>query len=193
MVSENQIKIADFLLKYLYSVGGKSSKDDYPEKLNEQGFNKLDWHATIQILIEYYGLIDYVGNSDNWIMLTPEGNKVAKNGINKFLDEINKEKQLRTKQKKATISSAKISKGSLIISIIAIVMSSYQFFTNTLKENIGYNRSDTHNKSNNRQPSTKPCNSFDVRDSLYIEEVKNSLKHDIVFLNEVKQLIDKEK
>jgi hypothetical protein len=190
MLSENQIKISDFLLKYLYSVGGKSSKDDYPEKLNEQGFNKLDWNATIQILIEYYGLIDYVGNSDNWIMLTPEGNKVVKNGINKFLDEIEHDKKLGREEKESSISGVRNAK---ILSIAAIAVSimipvSIEVFKDVINKpsKIDGNSKNGIELSHSNIP-------IKLTDSLFIEEVKNSLKHDTVFLNEVKQLIDKEK
>jgi hypothetical protein len=49
MLNYKQIEIANFLLKYLYSVGGSSSLDDYPHKMNEQGFVQFEWKSLRQI------------------------------------------------------------------------------------------------------------------------------------------------
>ena len=193
MLNDNQLKIADFLLKYLDSVGGKSSLDDYPAKLRKQGFDDFDWHTLVKILIEHLGLIDYAGNSDYWIMLTPKGNKAAKIGVEKYFDEIEKEQQLDSKQKQASIDSVKISKRSLIISIVAILIS-FSFAIINLFENKKEQKiENTQQESNNGNDIANSGNSVHISDSLYIEKVKNSLKHDTVFINEIKDLINKTK
>ena len=58
MLNKQQIEIADYILKYLESAGGKSSIDDYPHKLEKNGFDYFESSFTIDYLIEHTGLID---------------------------------------------------------------------------------------------------------------------------------------
>ena len=184
MLNQKQIEIADFLLKYLYSVGGSSSLDDYPAKLRKQGFDDFEWHSLRQILIENLELINFVGRSDYNIMLTPDGNKAAKIGIEKYLAEIEQDKQLDRKAKKSSIHGIRNAK---IFSGIAIVISILSLIKEPLINKI-YN---TNNQSHNGQEISNPNIPIQAADTLFIEELKNSLKHDTVFLNDIKDLINK--
>jgi len=188
MLNQKQIEIADFLLKYLYSVGGSSSLDDYPAKLSKQGFNDFEWHSLRQILIENLELINFVGRSDYNIMLTPDGNKAAKIGIEKYLAEIEQDKQLDREAKKSSISGVRNAKKLSVIAIAASVLIplSLEIFKNVVNKPTDANaNSENGIKIGN---STVPLN---LADTLFVEEIKNSLKHDTVFLNEIKDLIDK--
>ncbi len=183
MLNKKQIEIADFLLKYLYSAGGSSSLDDYPAKLRKQGFDDFEWHTLRQILIENLELINFVGRSDYNIMLTPDGNKAAKIGIEKYLTEIEQDKQLDRAAKKSSIHGIRNAK---IFSGIAIVIS----ILSLIKEPLINKISNTNNQSHNGQEISNPNIPIQLTDTLFIEELKNSLKHDTVFLNDIKDLIN---
>lgn len=185
MLTKKQIKIADFLLKYLYSVGGSSSLDDYPAKLREQGFDDFECHMLRQILIEKLELIDFVGRVDYIIMLTPEGNKAATIGIEKYLDDIEQEKQLDIKAKESSISGVRNAKR---LSIIAITASIVIPFSIEIFKNVVNKPSDSNANSNNRIENSNSTIPLKLADTLFIEELKNSLKHDTVFLNSIKDL-----
>lgn len=186
MLNLKHSEIADFLLKYLYSVGGRSSLDDYPIKLKEQGFDKFEWHIVRQILIKNLKLISYVGNSDYNIILTPEGNKAAKMGIEKYLDQIEQDKQLDREEKKSSIKGVKNAKVLAIIAIIAsfLLPISIDIFNKKI-----YNPSNVDaNSDSGIKIGHSDIPSY-FTDSLLIEELKNSLKHDTLFLNDIRQLI----
>jgi len=168
----------------LYSVGGSSSLDDYPHKMNEQGFVQFEWKSLRQILIEELGLICFVGNGDYNIMLTSEGNKAAKIGIEKYLAEIEQDKQLDRAAKKSSINGIRNAK---IFSGIAIGISILSLFKEPLVNKI----SNTNNQGYNGQEISNPNIPIQLADTLFIKELKNSLKHDTVFLNDIKNLINK--
>jgi hypothetical protein len=197
MLNKKQVEIADFLLKHLESRGGKSSLDDYPEKLRKQGFDDFDWHTLVKILIDHLGLLDYAGNSDYWIMLTPEGNKAAKIGIEKYFDEIEQDKQLDRNEKLANISGVdtakRTAKISIFLSIIAVFISVTVPFLTDKKSNNGINQNAT-GYENGQAGHQIDFSKFPFQwaDTVFIEKVKYSLKHDSVFLNDIKQLINNE-
>ncbi len=195
MLNRQQVEIADFLLKHLESHGGKSSLDDYPEKLRKQGFDDFDWHTLVKILIDHLGLLDYAGNSDYWIMLTPEGNKAAKIGIEKYFEEIEQDKQLDRNEKLANISGVdtaqKTARISIAISIFAVIASIViPLLLNKTEIN---NPAKVNTQSDNGQKATNSQIPFQLTDTLFIEKVKYSLKHDSIFLKDIKQLIDNDK
>ena len=195
MLNRQQVEIADFLLKHLESRGGKSSLDDYPEKLRKQGFDDFDWHTLVKILIDHLGLLDYAGNSDYWIMLTPEGNKAAKIGIEKYFEEIEQDKQLDRNEKLANISGVdtakKTARISIAISIFAVIASIViPLLLNKTEVN---NPAKVNTQSDNGQKATNSQIPFQLTDTLFIEKVKYSLKHDSIFLKDIKQLIDNDK
>lgn len=184
MLNQKDIEIADFLLKYMDSIGGKSSLDDYTIKLRKQGFDDFDIHSLVKILIKQLKLIDYVGNSDNWIVLTPEGTKAAKTGIKKYFDEIEQDKQLDRTAKKSSIKGIRNAK---ILSTVAIVVSILSLMKEPLINKI-YN---TNNQSGNGHEINHSNIPIQLADTLFIEKLKNSLKHDTLFLNEIKDIINK--
>lgn len=194
MLNKQQIEIADFLLKYLDSKGGKSSLDDYPEKFQKQGFDHFDSHSLVKILIQELGLLTHPGNSDHWIMLTSEGTRVAKIGIEKYFEEIEQDKQLDRDSKKANIEGItkanKNSKRAIIIAVfIPILIAAIQIYFDNRKNSVAYGNND----GGDRPEVNHSQFPFNRADTLLIEEIKNSLKHDTVFINEVKQLIDNKK
>lgn len=184
MLNQKQIEIADFLLKYLYSIGGSSSLDDYPAKLRKQGFDDFEWHTLRQILIENFKLINFVGRSDYNIMLTPDGNKAAKIGIEKYLAEIEQDRQLDRAAKKSSIHGVRNAK---IFSGIAIVIS----ILSLIKEPLINKISSTNNQSHSRQEISNPNIPIKLTDTLFIEELKESIKHDTLFLGDIKNYIIK--
>lgn len=190
MLNEEQIKIADFLLKYLDSRGGKSSKDDYPDELRKKGFDNLEVKALVKILIENLGLVGYINDTNQWIMLTPAGNKAARIGIEKYLDDLEHDKQLDREEKRANIkgneTSIKNSKKAIVIAIVvpivlALLQIGYQY---KYQVNNTGNNGDKHSQIR----SHDGLSNFPItrEDTFLIEKLKYSLKHDSVFLNEIK-------
>ena len=108
LLTENQIKIADVLLKHIESVGGTSSIDNYPHSLRKNNIEFFDAKPVIQILIQNIGIIDYLDKSDRFLILTPEGNIAAKKGIKKYINDINEEKELQIELAKSNIEANKI-------------------------------------------------------------------------------------
>jgi hypothetical protein len=127
MLNDKQIEIADYLLKYLESNGGKSSLDDYTSKLYKQGFDHMDRSYVPDFLREHLGLIEYWGDEQYWITLTPNGFKASKIGLKKYLEQIEKTEQLETESLSATIEGVRVAKRtakiSIYCSILAIVIS----------------------------------------------------------------------
>jgi hypothetical protein len=192
MLNDKQIKIADYLLKYLDSKGGRSSLNDYPLELDKQGFDYMDRSFVPDFLREHLSLIEYWGDAKIWITLTPNGYKASKIGLRKYLEQVEKEKQLETDSLSATIegvrNAKRTAKISICCSIIAIVISLIVPFINSR------NQSDT--KGQNGKNKTDQRVYVNINDSVidirhFKDSIKNSLKHDSVFLNDIKQLINK--
>jgi hypothetical protein len=191
MLTQQQIEITDFLLKYLESVGGKSSLDDYPAMLRKQGFDDLEWHSLIQVLIQDFGLIKNIGNSDYWIMLTPDGNRAAQIGIDNFLKEIESDEQLERDYKLANIDGIKkANKNSKIAVIIAVIVplliAAIQIYFDNGKNTI----SDRNDNGNDRTEIYHSQFPLELTDTLLVEKIQYLLKHDTIFLNDIKNLID---
>lgn len=197
MLNEIEIKIADYLLKYLESCGGQSIKDNYFEKLTQNGFNRFDIYRVIKALIDDFKLIRSEGADEYRLFLKPEGTKAAKIGIVKYLDEIDQDKQLDRAAKKASIKGVDTAisnskKAIWIAVVVPIVLALLQ---------IGFQyKYQVNNTSNDRNENGKIGTNVDFSklplkraDTVFIEKVKYSLKHDSVFLNEIKQLIDNDK
>ena len=190
MLNPQQTAIANFLLKYLDAKGGKSSKDDYPEKLQGQNFEHWDCDYVTTFLIDQAGLIDYLNESKYYITLTTDGYHAAKIGLNEYFKELDQDKELDREAKISSIDgvrSAKLfSKNSLALSMIAILLSAFAIWQNlpnnkTIEQGV-YN-------TRNGKSGGNTTNIDYTLDSITIEKFKHSLKHDSVFLNEIKQLI----
>jgi len=187
MLNDKQLEIANFLLKYLESKGGKSNLDDYPEELKKRRFDYLDSSYITDYLIENLGLIKYWGEPKYWIVLTPEGYKASSIGLQKYFEEIEQDKQLDRNSKKASIDGIKKanknSKRAIIIAvIIPLLIAAIQIYFDNRNNSID-NRN---NNSSNRPEINHSQFPFNRADTLFIEKIKNSLKHDTVFLNDIK-------
>lgn len=194
MLNKQQIEISDYILKYLESSGGKSSIDDYPQKLQKNGFDDFESSFVIDYLIKHVGLIDH-WKIDRWIRLTPTGYKAAKTGIEEYLKEVEKQKQLESESLSASIEGDKTAKRtaktSRILSIIAIVSAIIIPFSIEIFNNVVNKPTDTNTNSKNGIENSNSTIPYSFADTLFIEEIKSSLKHDTVFLNEIKYLINK--
>lgn len=189
MLNTQQIQIADYLLNYLKANGGKSSKDDYPEKLQAQNFDRWECNYTTIFLIDQSGLVDYLDDSRYYISLTTNGYHAAEIGLEKYFKKIDQDKELDREAKNATIEGVKtakiVSKISLVFSGIAILISIYSIRNKVL----GYQNDNANANGSNRKSDGNSIYEYDTLDSITIEKFKHSLKHDSVFLNEIKQLI----
>ena len=189
MLNDKQIQIADSLLKHLESRDGKSSKDDYPGKMQKLGFDYPDVAYICDILINQLELLDYWGDDKYWITLTPDGYKAAKLGLKKYFEILEQEKQLDILAKQASIDGVKKANRNSIIAIVFafIVPISITLFENYPRIN---NSRDNRDKNGNVRSDVDLSKFPDNRtDTIFIEKVKYSLKHDSLFLNDVKKLI----
>lgn len=188
MLTPLQIEITDCLLKHLQESGGTSSLDDYPEHLSKAGFKEIDCQNTEKILIDELNLIDYVNETKYMIRLTIKGNEATIKGIKQYLEEIQSGKDLEKSEKVAIINNVKISRWNMAISGIAALISVVILVINLL-DNKNNQAQKAQYQSNNGYDSGKSDQSGQTLDSLRFEEIKFALKHDTVFLNEIKKLI----
>ena len=124
-MTERQIAIADRLLNILLEHDGRANKHGVRKMLTNEFTERLD---TIDItmvfdtLADNYDLIAYMGEA--WVRLTPEGERMAKNGMKNYqrilsLKEWWKESQV------AAIITATISAiiGALITAGVTLLIS----------------------------------------------------------------------
>ena len=194
MLSKRQSEAANALLKHLEKREGESSLDDYPFALKELGFEDVDRHSLVEILIDC-DLINYSGSTNYLIKLRPDGYRAAKIGIEKYFEEIEQDKQLDRDEKKANITGVetaiKNSKNSKTISLIAIGISLIVPFLAVKFDNyINRPENQTNTNGKDRQENANSVIPLQLTDTVLIEELKNSLKHDTVFLNELKKEIN---
>ena len=176
MLKQRQAEIADILLKELISENVVYV--DYPVELGKYGYSEPETKIVIEILTNDYNLayyhIEKLNNKTYYILtLTPEGNKAAKLGIEKYI--LKREKENRK------------SKTPIIISIIALFIAAIQPGIALYKLVWSENETENgHNKSYYGQNHTDSIIKLVLSDELFIEKLKDSLKHDTVFLNELK-------
>jgi hypothetical protein len=194
MLNQEQIAIANFLLKYLKDCGGKSSLDDYPHKLEKKGFDYFESSFTIDFLIAHTGLLDN-WKTDRWIRLTTEGYKAADIGFEKYFEQVEKEKKLEIDSLSATIegveTAKRTAKTSKIISITAIVAAIVIPISIEVFKNVVNKPSDDKTNSQNGIENSNPAILLNLSDTLLIKKLKYSLKHDTVFLDGIKGLINR--
>ena len=194
MLSKRQFEAANALLKHLEKREGKSSLDDYPFALRELGFENVDRHSLVDFLIDC-DLIYYAGDTDYWIKLRPDGYKAAKIGIEKYFEEIEQDKQLDRDEKRANITGVetaiKNSKNSKTFSLIAIGISLLvPFLVVKFDNHVNRPENQTDTNGKNRQETTNSVIPLQLADTVLIKELKNLLKHDTLFLEELKKGIN---
>ena len=182
MLNEKQKEIADYLLKYLEQKGGKSSLDDYPSEMQNQGFDDFEWNFLKEFLREQLGLVYYSGNTDYILALTREGFRAAEVGIGRYFELIEEEKELEKTNLITNIKGVKSSKKLSTIAItVAIVVPILSVVINFWVQQ-SFSQKDVKNESNIR--TTKS-------DSINMEKIKFHLKNDPQFLNDLKDLVKK--
>ena len=162
--------------------------------MRELGFENVDRHSLVDFLIDC-DLIDYSGDTDYWIKLRPDGYKAAKIGIEKYLEEIEQDKQLDRDEKRANITGVetaiKNSKNSKTFSLIAIGISLLvPFLVVKFDNHVNRPENQTDTNGNNRQETTNSVIPLQLADTVLIKELKNLLKHDTLFLEELKKGIN---
>ena len=182
MLNEKQKEIADYLLKYLEQKSGKSSLDDYPSVMQNQGFDDFEWNFLKDFMRDQLGLVYYSGNTDYILALTREGFRAAKVGIGRYFELIEEEKELEKINLIYSIegvkSSKKLSKIAITVAIVVPILSVVINFW------VQQNFSQKDVKNENRISTTKS-------DSANMENIKYKLKNDPKFLNDLKDLIKK--
>lgn len=119
-MTDEQIRIADDLLKYLKEKEGYSSQDDYPAYLREKRYSDIDvWHVKSTLLES--GLVTE-NQAGYMIRLTVEGEKASGVGFHKYLDEIANDLFLSRDANKATVSIGYWTKfNNLFVPIISAI------------------------------------------------------------------------
>jgi len=182
MLNEKQKEIADYLLKYLEQKGGKSSLDDYPSVMQNQGFDDFEWNFLKDFLRDQLGLVYYSGNTDYILALTREGFRAAEVGIGRYFELIEEEKELEKINLISSIEGVKSSKKLSKIAItVAIIVPLLSIGINLWVQKVS-DQKDVKNESNIRITKS---------DSTNMEKIKFHLKNDPQFLNDLKDLIKK--
>lgn len=196
MLNKRQIGISDILLNNLKLSAEDPETKYYIDELRESGYEDFEVTTLIEILINHYNLVYY--HTENfhvrtlyYLILAPEGNKAAEIGIKKYIEEIEEDKQLDRKAKKASIITSRWAIGISIVSVIIAFTVPFlvEVFKNKIVVESEYLKDSTNNhtkqtdNSANKSDSRLPFNRMTAR---FIEEIKDSLKHDTKFLNELK-------
>ena len=124
-MTERQIAIADRLLNILLEHDGRANKHGVRKMLTHEFTERLD---TIDItmvfdtLADNYELIAYMGEA--WVRLTPEGERMAKNGMKNYQRKLSLKEWWKESQV-AAIITATISAiiGALITAGVTLLIS----------------------------------------------------------------------
>lgn len=202
MLNDRQLKIAEALLKHLESRNGISNYNIYTPELEKLDYSDSDIEILIAILEVDYNLVQTFGTRtlgdlviDKFsIRLTSEGNKAAKIGIKKYIEEIESDKELDRQVKKSTVKTSRWAIGISFISLIIAI--AVPFSVEKCKNDVP-----TKTEPKNQVYDTYNCESGErcknehiehtgfpnkLTDSSLVEKLKDSLKHDTKFLNELK-------
>lgn len=172
MLTNEQIILADKLIKRIKTFN-YSTDNSYYEDLEKEGYDYFKVTESRELLVKL-DLFYRTGNSDYIVKLTTEGNKAAEVGIENYFS--NKEKQ------------NKKSKAPIIISIIALCLSAIDPAIK-LKETI-FPKNETKNRyyqGENTKEHADSIISQILSDSIFIEKIENSIKHDTIFLYNLKK------
>ena len=191
MLNDKQIEIADHLLKYLDQKGGKSSLDDYPSEMHQQGFEEFEWSFVKEFLREQVELIYYLGNTDYILALTLAGYKAAKMGIVKYFEMIEEEKQLEKENIINNIegirSSKKLSKRAIGVAVfVPLLIGGLNL---GIQISLNHSANSDPNGVNNINHTHSNLGSS-KSDSAFIEKIKHSLQNDPKFLNDLKVVVN---
>lgn len=122
-MTDRQIAIADRLLNILLEHDGRANKHGVRKMLTHEFTERLD---TIDItmvfdtLADNYELIAYMGEA--WVRLTPEGERMAKNGMKKYLDSLNRKSKMDDRLKSSTVISNYLTIANLLYTFIGIII-----------------------------------------------------------------------
>lgn len=125
-MNKKQIEIGDKLLELFVENNGQLYEIEFKRQLKSYGYNVTLITTTANSMIEDYGLLRRSVYNNDAKMITAEGRRAYKIGIEKFIKEFEEIKELEKENLKANIKTAKIAeknaKYSLTISIIALIM-----------------------------------------------------------------------
>ena len=188
MLNQEQIEIADFLLQHLLANNGMATKDSYPPALEKRGFSKLVTTTVISFLTDRE-LIAFIEPDKYWLKLLPPGYEAAKIGIAKYLGNEKSDKELDRKQKFASIKSVRYSSVIGIFGLLLAIFSLINQYHPMTKR-----QAERDQRNNEGSPAYYFHDSnfqFKWVDTTFLKVIKDSLKHDQEFLNEIKILIEK--
>ena len=124
-MTDRQIAIADRLLNILLEHDGRANKHGVRKMLTNEFTERLD---TIDItmvfdtLADNYELIAYMGEA--WVRLTPEGERMAKNGMKNYQRKLSLKEWWKESQVAAIITAALSAVvGALITAAVTLLIS----------------------------------------------------------------------
>ena len=141
-MTDQQIEIGNKLLTFFIEHDGQLTESVYLPFLNKEIANITQnlINTTIIIMIEDYGLIRRNITNLGLKIITAEGLRACKIGLQKYIEEFEYKKELELKNLEANITTAESakrkSKQSLIVSIIALAMA---LIAPTLAEIVNFN------------------------------------------------------
>lgn len=188
MLTEEQIKLADLFIKHISTIDYEKDENYvlYFERTNQATQSQI---IEIRKLLSDNGLITKLYKSDFTVKLSINGQKALTIGVKEYFKEIEKAEIIDSTLKSATIdnykSTKKLSKYAIIFSfVVPILIAVFDKYVYNPERESNYKRSD-------RQEIVDSIVSQLLTDSVFIEKTKDFIKHDTVFLNELKEKITK--
>lgn len=169
MLTQEQIIASNKMLKVLKSID-YSKTVTYWNILETEGY---DYYSAVEIrkLLLDLKLIHRTGKSEYYVKLTPEGNIAEQFGVEKYLLDLEKEKQMLDRSLIATISNSKTAKWALLIGALTLL----SMFLIPNYENIISSKKDSDTKSENRDTKSDNGNNIRSTDSTTLKDNKDSI------------------
>ena len=171
-MENTRLELIDDIIKFMYN--SDNCRLSIPYHLHEftnKGYSETMVIIVIDMLKNDYKFIYNFDESLSQFLLTNEGKKVAKIGIKKYL-------KITNRKPKVWISIL-ISVIALLVSAIQPTLTLFDRFTNKEAKNRNY-------QSEYRKNQTDSIVKQVFSNETFIEILKDSLKHDTEFLNELK-------
>ena len=171
-MEDTQQKLIDDILQFAYKNECRLSFPFDFKHFIDKGYSDWSIHIVIDMLKSDYRFIYNYDDSVSVFILTNSGKKAAKIGIIKYLNQLEKEKSYPKK--------------AFFISILALIFAAIQPSISLLEKTIPNQQIGNRDQDgSNRNDNTKDTQKNIIIDSLTIEKIKYSLKHDTIFINEL--------
>jgi len=184
MFTEEQIKLADLFIKHISTIDYEKD-EDYIEYFEREHKITNSQITLVRKLLLDNDILTRLYKSDHTVKLSIKGQKAFTIGIKEYFKEIENAETIDSTLKTATIdnykSTKKLSRWAIICSfLVPILIAVFDKYVYNPERESNYKRSD-------RQEIVDSVVSQLLTDSVFIEKTKDFIKHDTIFLNELKK------